>query len=78
MRQWLRILIVGFAAAAFTLSLGAYSATALIGYRGASCYDAGRKVGGAEQRIFDDAANGEEPMGADQSAVKQGAPEGCK
>lgn len=53
---------------------------ATVAYLGASeraCYDAGRVVGGAEQRAYDSTLNGVTPMARDADVVKSGPPKGC-
>lgn len=42
------------------------------------CFDSGRVVGGAEQRIFFDKANGDEPMKSDVTRATKGIPKECK
>ncbi len=43
-----------------------------------ACYDAGRKVGGMEQRVFDAAANGDQVLQTDKDALAKGAPDECR
>lgn len=43
-----------------------------------ACFDEGRRIGGMEQRAFDAAANGEQPMKSDVDALEKGAPSSCR
>lgn len=43
-----------------------------------ACFDAGRVIGGAEQRVFSSKANGDEPLDGDVSTATKGAPEACR
>ena len=52
---------------------GAYSAD----HRSA-CFDAGRKVGGAAQRVYDARVDGDEVVTSDQDTVTAGAPPECR
>lgn len=74
----MRTLLIGIVAILLTLVLGGLTAQIVASSKVSACYDAGRKVGGAEQRLFNDVANGDEPMKSDLAIVKDGAPERCK